>query len=710
MSLQFISRSIFGLALIIVFVSCARFPTPPELSELSLTGPRNKAEIWAKYGVKIAQFNKDSTPQNLNHACHAWGQLKANDFPLYELIQVELLYCQSREFADGVMSPEATQYYNKKLQELIKNSPEWLHYHLFQRFNRHPFNDILTQMKITLKGTPFIETREEKVLELIGTIDLYEKFLSYNENPDRLESLETLATSLHKKLIKVAPRFETEITSKNIYDIARDFERARDFNRARELYQTIIEDSSFDFKDRLRAHQRVAESYRLQREMGRFTEKTQKISHFVTKSYMANPTDDKIRTEWFNRNEAALRAIWTRNETELAISQTNQFLGQNRSLLSDDQRAKLKWLMALMHKELGATEKSLELLTSAISFQIEDQSLLSDIYWSYFWEHYTNQESHEVTLNFIQNILPSIKEELSSYALSRFYFWSSQIYRNLGHQDYYEHSLNMARQTSPLNYYGVLASKLLRKPLPSLTQELKLKKRDPALEWLFFFGLKEVAKEYLSTVDLNPKDRLVYHYRSEDFQQAIRLFYRVIDTNDTRQRDRYLKALYPTPWKKEVNAASETFGVSRALILSIIRQESAFNHQARSWADAFGAMQLIPERATTLSQKYRIPYSDYTDLYELNTNIMMGAALLKELQDQFESIFVFYVPAYNAGERPVRHWIDTRFKGDKLEFIENIPYRETRGYIQHILRNYLIYSQFTDEVEKTSNLDFLDSY
>ncbi|EQC46295.1 transglycosylase SLT domain protein [Bacteriovorax sp. BSW11_IV] len=162
---------------------------------------------------------------------------------------------------------------------------------------------------------------------------------------------------------------------------------------------------------------------------------------------------------------------------------------------------------------------------------------------------------------------------------------------------------------------------------------------------------------------------------------------------------------FPTPYKEEVKAAAKKFNVEPELIYAISRQESAFNQHARSWADAFGVMQIIPEKAKILGQRYQIPYRDHDDLFTPQTNVLLGASLLNELNKMFDGIFPLYVASYNASDSAVRKWYKERYSGDLIEFIEMIPYAETRKYVKLVMRNFFIYKKInsSESIEFTTN-------
>lgn len=131
-------------------------------------------------------------------------------------------------------------------------------------------------------------------------------------------------------------------------------------------------------------------------------------------------------------------------------------------------------------------------------------------------------------------------------------------------------------------------------------------------------------------------------------------------------------------------------------IHAITRQESLFNAGAVSPAGARGLMQLMPATAQEVAQKLGLPY-DRGRLHETEYNIMLGSAYFQRLLDAYSGNHVLAVAAYNAGPGNVRRWLnrygDPRDPTiDVIDWMEQIPYSETRNYVQRVLENAVIYS------------------
>lgn len=154
--------------------------------------------------------------------------------------------------------------------------------------------------------------------------------------------------------------------------------------------------------------------------------------------------------------------------------------------------------------------------------------------------------------------------------------------------------------------------------------------------------------------------------------------------------------LYPYGWTTPYLPLLIPFN-HPALILAIIRQESSFNPAIASPAGAVGLMQLLPNTAYEIAQKNHIKISAPIQygLISPNTNIQLGNAYAESLFDQFNGVYPYMIASYNAGPNKVKKWVDTNDQhlstSEMIDWIETIPYAETRHYVQHVWENMLIY-------------------
>jgi soluble lytic murein transglycosylase len=135
------------------------------------------------------------------------------------------------------------------------------------------------------------------------------------------------------------------------------------------------------------------------------------------------------------------------------------------------------------------------------------------------------------------------------------------------------------------------------------------------------------------------------------------------------------------------------------LTASLIRQESAFNPRARSWANALGLMQMIPPVAREEAKIVGLSPFDIDDLYDPSVALKLGTHHLARLLVSFESSWICGIGAYNAGSPPVQKWIGFYKNEYPLTFVERIPFKETQNYVKSILRNYINYQRIYSKGE-----------
>ncbi|MDE2998364.1 MAG: transglycosylase SLT domain-containing protein [Gemmatimonadota bacterium] len=156
------------------------------------------------------------------------------------------------------------------------------------------------------------------------------------------------------------------------------------------------------------------------------------------------------------------------------------------------------------------------------------------------------------------------------------------------------------------------------------------------------------------------------------------------------------RRLYPIYYWGEISRAARDLGLDPNLVLAIIRQESAFDETALSRAGARGLMQVMPETGRQVARKLRLKGYSAEDLWDPDTSIRLGA---RHLADHFRYFrnskdrrLGLALSAYNAGLDVARRWSARLPAHDVDEFVESIPYRETRNYVKLVYRNYQVYS------------------
>jgi soluble lytic murein transglycosylase len=141
-----------------------------------------------------------------------------------------------------------------------------------------------------------------------------------------------------------------------------------------------------------------------------------------------------------------------------------------------------------------------------------------------------------------------------------------------------------------------------------------------------------------------------------------------------------------------VKKFSTTNELDPYLVSSLIRQESAFNPNAVSRANAVGLMQLLPKVGRSVAKEEKLRRFTTTQLFTPAVNVQLGTRYFRGMVDRFGSL-EYALAAYNAGTDRVQDWMGQGKYRDVQEFVESIPFTETREYVQAILRNANVYRQ-----------------
>ena len=249
------------------------------------------------------------------------------------------------------------------------------------------------------------------------------------------------------------------------------------------------------------------------------------------------------------------------------------------------------------------------------------------------------------------------------------------------------------------DYHGFLAADRLQEPYKTLHQPLdydpsilrKLAKRAGFIRARELFRAKlhtdarrewNAATRKLSPDELKAASALAQQWGWHD--RAILTVARTHDYSDLQLR-------FPIDHVETISNIASSRQLDPGHIFAVIRQESAFGESARSPAGARGLMQLMPKTGIETAAKYHIPLSGTGQLYEPETNIMIGSAYLGDVMKQYNGNIVLASAAYNAGPHNVQRWLPQEDKQSSDSWIATITYKETRTYVQRILAYMAIY-------------------
>jgi soluble lytic murein transglycosylase-like protein len=252
----------------------------------------------------------------------------------------------------------------------------------------------------------------------------------------------------------------------------------------------------------------------------------------------------------------------------------------------------------------------------------------------------------------------------------------------------------------PRTFYGLIALKMLGRPFPFEWKPLPLdddglsdlRRADRAVD-------RGIALSQIGKRDIADQELYRVHSRvSASHDPALAGLAQRLDlpatqvevASEAANPDAYMTGLYPVPSFQPENG----FLFDRALVLAFVRAESRFKLNATSSSGAVGLMQLMPATATSITGDRSLRTTDKDRLYEPGYNMRLGQEYLQQMMvygQPDRNLFVM-ATAYNGGPGNTRRWLnEMNFQNDPLLYVESVPARETRDYIEKVLANLWIY-------------------
>ena len=282
--------------------------------------------------------------------------------------------------------------------------------------------------------------------------------------------------------------------------------------------------------------------------------------------------------------------------------------------------------------------------------------------------------------------LAKISERMQKQEDARVYY--KKILRNFPDDYYAYHSfLNLNR----LKYFSI--NKLRQKPI-----EFPYKKSN--------FGLIEEllkVEDYDLIKQIYKDDRFIQSwlfYHKGDFSTSARIARDAMDEMEQKphRSDLRWRLVYPIHYHDEIEQNAAKWGNDPTLILAIIREESYFNPGAKSPAGASGLMQLMPATAKEMASRTGLSLDDLSLLFEPGINIKLGNVYYSVLKKTLSNKDILAVLAYNGGMGSVSRWKQNLDYYDVDDFIEQIPYPETKNYLNKVYRSYWNYLRIYDGI------------
>jgi soluble lytic murein transglycosylase len=321
-----------------------------------------------------------------------------------------------------------------------------------------------------------------------------------------------------------------------------------------------------------------------------------------------------------------------------------------------------------------------------------------DALWFAAWSRHRLGRTHEAARAFARLRSGPLRDAAT--------YWQARLSRGPRQRSLYRRAAALGGD----GWYGLLARARLAalgeraeraarprpRPLPESSEPAASGPLSVAVE-LLGLGLEEAALDELRALDASPRGRAAAPLIAQlaAFMGDAELPFRMARDHLAPTR-RALRWSHPEPYADALEAGAEGAGVDPALVLAVMRRESSFRRAVRSGAGAEGLLQLRPATAERVSTVLGLPGGLALRLGEPRVNVALGVHYLGLLTSRFGDPSVA-LAGYNAGPAPAAEWARTRAGMPLDEWVECIPFRETRHYLKIVLADWDIYRELRGE-------------
>lgn len=370
-----------------------------------------------------------------------------------------------------------------------------------------------------------------------------------------------------------------------------------------------------------------------------------------------------------------------------------------------DERARVLMMIARLNdgKDPEAAARAYKTVIDEFSASHFSEEAL----WNIGWEAYSSGEMDEAYENFSRYLDDRPRGRLAA----QFLYWKARSAGRLGKEDEAKALFDKVCDTAPRSFYCLMAG--LRDQGPARTAAAasgalshdEETAKDPALEResafkgearylaateLLSLGLHELSSSEIDLLARGHKgdkaslaELADLFYDAKDYYRAFRIYRtHLLNSSDGRYSGLgYPMKLVETIKEKAVAGSADPF-----LVAAVMREESHFNHKAVSPVGALGLMQIMPSTGSQIAKDLGEGFTKAL-LFEPATSMRYGGWYLGQILRRFDGDAVLAVAGYNAGPNAAARWAAS-LPNDTDEFVESIPYEETRGYVKRVLSSY----------------------
>ena len=405
--------------------------------------------------------------------------------------------------------------------------------------------------------------------------------------------------------------------------------------------------------------------------------------HYLKINWLNKKNNTKKTYEYFNKYKNTLTI---KNPTLWGVQA--EILG--RSLIKEKKYREAYEVMSLRNTEENQIFSNLEFLKGWISLRIFNDTFRSTSHFKKIYE-----------------LSPS--DDNMSMAL----YWIAENYSIIGDPDEEVRYLSESAIFSD-TFYGLISLDKLNRNNRSLLiiddhdqpnpQENVDLEKIIAVELLVAIDKKYLAAKFINKVFEDDKNYNYANYLA-NLANLKHLPQTSIKIAKKTGVDRIkINHLYPVVDFPINDTEEETKYSPKELIYSIIRQESEFSSEAVSYSGAIGMMQIMPDTAKMLSRQEKLKYDLNKVLEDSSYNVQLGSRYIFDLVKEFDGSYIRAISSYNAGPNRIKQWNKNNTTDNVLDWIELIPFKETRYYVKNVLRNVQFYRILLNREDDVFNI------
>ena len=401
------------------------------------------------------------------------------------------------------------------------------------------------------------------------------------------------------------------------------------------------------------------------------------------------------------------QVLWNRHDNTQALNYFRQVMERYPT---SPYIERSRYAAADIYESFGRKQEAMALYTNIIK-NFPNSQAHDDAASRLAWLHYRDREWAQAYATF-QSLAKHAKD--SAFRTAGLY-WQGRSAEKLGEA---ETAIRIYRQIvdgGEESYYQALALRALARvgiavEEPKISAFPPVEEADPPMSAEIAYHLSRarelsaISLHRLAVAEISEVDRLSKkhsrlrpllmheYFNNHAYGRSLAIANQLPSSQSERNLYRF-----PLAYWEMIQQKAQERELDPYLILALIRQESLFDPQARSPAAALGLMQLLPSTASRVAKQIGISAPSSEQLFQPEINLVLGTQYLKDLLQRYSNDWYKAIAAYNAGEAAVDRWEKEIRTDDAEEFVERIPYLETRGYVKLVMRNHRIYKRLYDQ-------------